>query len=232
MSTWSWDALVRLLNIAVIDIALSGDNAIVIGMAAASLPRSQRKWAIVFGGACAIALRIGLTAFASFLMGIPYLAAVGGLVLVWVVYRLLKLDAGSEEEKKVKEAGNLRQAILLIAVADFMMSLDNVIAVAGSAHGSFFLLMAGLLLSMPLLLTAGGFISALIDKARWLIYLGAFAISFTAARMVFQDKAIEARFPVPETLVTLASLFAGLLIPAACWLLNRALAPRDSSNAA
>ena len=128
-------------------------------------------------------------------MLVPFLSAAGGLVLVWVVYRLLKPGrARTEAGSRTKEAAGFRQAILLIVAADFMMSLDNVIAVAGSAHGSIFLLVAGLLISMPLLMTAGGLISALIDKARWLVYVGAAAISFTAARMVFEDKAVDARF--------------------------------------
>jgi YjbE family integral membrane protein len=122
-----------------------------------------------------------LTSVATLLMLVPFLSAIGGLVLVWVVYRLLKPGAGNAIEAGLKEAKSFRQAIFLIVAADFMMSLDNVIAVAGSAHGSIFLLIAGLLISMPLLMTAGGLISGLIDKARWLVYVGAAAISFTAA---------------------------------------------------
>ncbi len=223
----SWDAWVRLLDIAVIDIALSGDNAIVIGMAAAALPRGQRHWAILFGGGCAIALRIALTSMATLLMLVPFLAAAGGVVLVWVVYKLLRSDLGEEGEGdgEARRAATFRQAILLIAVADFMMSLDNVIAVAGSAHGSVPLLAAGLLLSMPLLLTTGGFISMLIDRMRWLVWAGAFAISFTAARMVFEDRGIQDRLHPAQPLVLLCSAIAGVAIPAACWGLQLRLAP-------
>ncbi len=221
----NWDAWLRLLDIAVIDIALSGDNAIVIGMAAASLPRGQRRWAILFGGGCAIALRIALTSMATLLMLIPFLAAAGGVVLVWVVYQLIRADLGEEGEGEGRRAGSFRQAILLIAVADFMMSLDNVIAVAGSAHGSIPLLAAGLLLSMPLLLTTGGFISMLIDRMRWLVWAGAFAISFTAARMVFEDRGVQNRLHPAQPWVLLCSAVAGLVIPAACRGLQLRLAP-------
>ena len=215
----NWDSWLRLLDIAIIDIALSGDNAIVIGMAAAALPRGQRRRAVIFGGACAIALRIVLTSMATLLMLIPFLAAAGGVVLVWVVYKLLRADLGEEGEGdgEARRAASLRQAILLIAVADFMMSLDNVIAVAGTASGSIPLLVAGLLLSMPLLLTTGGFISMLIDRMRWLVWAGAFAISFTAARMVFEDRGVESRLHAARPLVLLCSAAAGVLIPAACW---------------
>lgn len=225
----NWDAWLRLLDIAVIDVALSGDNAIVIGMAAAALPPGQRRWAIVFGGACAIALRIALTSMATLLMLIPFLAAAGGVVLVWVVYKLLRADLGEEGEGDAEErrSASFRQAILLIAVADLMMSLDNVIAVAGSAHGSVPLLAAGLLLSMPLLLTTGGFISMLIDRVRWIVWAGAFAISFTAARMVFEDRGVESHLHAGRALVLLCSVAAGILVPAACWgLQSRRVAAR------
>jgi YjbE family integral membrane protein len=221
----NWDFVLRFLNIALIDIALSGDNAIVIGMAAASLPREKRKWAIILGGGLAVVLRIILTSVATLLMLIPYLSAIGGVVLVWVVYKLLKLDVAPEgEADHTKKASNLRQALVLILAADVMMSVDNVIAVAGSAHGSIFLLIAGLLLSMPLLMTTGGFISMLIDKAKWLVYVGAFAISFTAARMVFEDKAIEKQYPLATGVIIAISIVIGVAIPLLFWLFNRSKA--------
>jgi YjbE family integral membrane protein len=216
-----WDQALRFLNITLIDIALSGDNAIVIGMAAATLPRERRTLAILLGGSLAIILRIALTSVATFLLLIPYISAVGGLILVWVVYRLLKPQRHEGEERKPRTAKDFREAIFLIVAADFMMSLDNVIAVAGSAHGSVFLLVAGLLISMPLLMTAGGLISSLIDRARWLIYLGAAAISFTASRMVFEDKAIDSLIHAGKSLVLVVSVAAALAIPAVFALVGR-----------
>lgn len=217
-----WDFILRFLNITLIDLVLSGDNAIVIGIAAASLPPEKRKWAIVMGGSVAIGLRILLTSIATMLMLVPFLSAAGGLVLIWVAYKLLKLDVNkSEDEKKTKEASNFRQAILLILTADFMMSLDNVIAVAGSAHGSIILLIAGLLISMPLLMTTGGAISMLIDRFKWLVYAGAFAIVFTAARMVFEDKMIEAQFPLPTPVVLVAAASVGMIVPSGFVWFNR-----------
>lgn len=218
----TWDFILRFLNITLIDLALSGDNAIVIGMAAASLPRQKRKWAILIGGAGAIGLRILLTSVATLLMKIPLISAVGGVVLIWVAYKLLKLEVGGpEEEKKASEARNFRQAITLILAADFMMSLDNVIAVAGAAHGSVVLLIAGLLISMPLLMTTGGFISVLIDRFGWLVFVGAFAITFTASRMVFEDRFIDARFHQPGWVVMTVSVAVGLLVPSFFVWLNR-----------
>jgi predicted tellurium resistance membrane protein TerC len=135
-------------------------------------------------------------------------------VLIWVAYKLLRLDVeNGNGDKQAKEAKNFRQAVLLILTADFMMSLDNVIAVAGAAHGHIILLVAGLLLSMPLLMTSGGFISLLIDRFKWLIFLGAFAITFTATRMIFEDRFVEARFHQPVWVALMVAAIAGVVLP-------------------
>lgn len=225
----SWDFFLRFLNIILIDLALSGDNAIVIGMAAASLPWDRRRWAIIIGGAGAIGLRILLTSIATLLMLMPLLSAAGGIALIWVAYRLLRLNvADGEDGRERKQAKGLRQAVVLILVADFMMSLDNVIAVAGAAHGSIALLIVGLLLSMPLLLAGGGAVSVLIDKFRWLVFVGAFAITFTATRMVFEDRFIDARFHQPMSVTLATAVLVGLMVPAFFVWLNRQRAKVDA----
>jgi YjbE family integral membrane protein len=223
--SFSWDFMLRFLNITLIDLALSGDNAIVIGMAVATLPKQRRNLAILIGGGLAIALRVTLTAVASYILLIPFLSAAGGLALVWVVYKLLRLDGGDEDSSKT--AGNFRQAIGLIIAADFMMSLDNVLAVAGSAHGNIVLLVAGLLISMPLLMVSGGFISMLMNKAKWLVYVGAAAISFTAVRMVFEDRMVASRLTLAPSLVVVIALAGAFLIPGAFAVLNRKLNRED-----
>lgn len=228
---WGWDFVVRFLTITLIDLALSGDNALVIGMAAASLPRKDRKRAIIFGAGCAIVLRIILTTIASLLMRVPLISAIGGVVLFWVTWRLLKVDThDTESHDKANVKRNFRQAIFLIITADFMMSLDNVIAVAGSAgsgSGSEILLIAGLLLSMPLLMVTGGAISMLIDKLRWLPYLGAAVISFTGTRMIFDDRFIEPRLQLPTTIVIITSIIVGIGITALFTWLNHRKQKKD-----
>ncbi|MBI4180343.1 MAG: YjbE family putative metal transport protein [Chloroflexi bacterium] len=212
--SWSWGFVLRSLSITLIDLALSGDNAIVIGMAAACLPGRRRKWAIMVGGGLAILLRISLVTIVTLLMQIQLLSAIGGCALFWVSWKLLRMDIGSaiEKEKEANQAQNFRQAILIILVADFMMSLDNVIAIAGLAHGQIVLLIVGLLISMPLLMTTGGVISALSDKFRWLIYLGSAVIIFTGSRMIFEDRFIEARLPVPAVISLTVSVFMGIAL--------------------
>lgn len=221
---WTWDFILRFLTITIIDLALSGDNAIVIGMAAASLPRERRKWAIVFGGGLAIVLRIALCTAATLLMRIPLLSAVGGFVLFWIAWKLLRMnvsEAGKEGEKKAKQANNFRQAIVIILMADFMMSLDNIIAIAGTAHGEVFLIVLGLVISMPLLMVSGGAISLLIDKFKWLIFVGAAVIIFAGTRMIFEDNFIVSRFPVPTAIVLAVSALIGIGVTALIVWINR-----------
>jgi YjbE family integral membrane protein len=230
----NWDTIVGFINIVIIDLALSGDNAIVIGMAAASLPRSQRMKAIIFGGACAIVLRIALTAAATTLMKFTLISAIAGTVLYWVAWKLLKMDVEQEEPEgeanKTKEAKNFRQAIILILMADFMLSLDNVLAVAGAAHQNYVLLIIGLLISMPLLMTTGGFISRLIDKFKWLPILGAAVICFTATRMILEDKFIEPKIGLSTTVITIISVAAAFVITGGIMLINKMLAGKKAKE--
>jgi YjbE family integral membrane protein len=221
---WSWDFLVRFFSITLIDLSLSGDNAIVIGMAAASLPKRERKWAVVFGGSLAIVLRILLTTIASLLMELPLLSAAGGSVLFWVAWKLMRLEVNeseSEENLKSKRSKNFQQAIILIVTADFMMSLDNIIAVAGTAHGDIFLLIMGLLLSMPLLMGTGGAVSLLIDRFKWLILAGAAVIVFAGTRMIFEDRFVESRLHMPSSIVLTISVLIGIGLPALFFRLNK-----------
>ncbi|MDO8673759.1 MAG: TerC family protein, partial [Dehalococcoidia bacterium] len=120
--------------------------------------------------------------------------------------------------------------IVLILTADFMMSIDNVIAVAGAAHGSYVLLIAGLLISMPLLMTTGGAISMLIDKFKWLVFVGAAAICFTGIRMALEDKFVESRIHLPGGVVFAIAVAAGLLIPALFTWLNRRRSPKSGAR--
>lgn len=220
----NWEFIAGFLQIVVIDLTLSGDNAIVIGMAAASLAPNLRVKAIVIGGACAIGLRIALTLVATNLMKIDLLSAVAGAVLFWVAWKLLKMDISSEEaseEKHHKTAGNFRQAIFIILTADFMMSLDNVLSVAGAAHGDTWLLIIGLLISMPLLMTTGGLISRLIDKFKWIPFLGAAVISYVGMDMILTDRFLDKYIDFSHLLTIAISIAFGLLFPTIIFLINK-----------
>src|SRR5262249_41664764 len=154
--------LSAILRIVVIDLVLSGDNAVVIGMAAHRLEPKQRRTAILFGGAAAIVLRISLTAIAALLMQISGLRLIGGLLLIWIGFKLLAQEEESHEGIKV--AASMKDAIITILVADFIMSLDNVLAVAGASEGNLGLLLFGLILSMAILMFVGNLVADLINK--------------------------------------------------------------------
>jgi YjbE family integral membrane protein len=173
-----------ILSIIIINIILSGDNAVVIAMASRRLPPTQRKRAIIYGGAGAIVLRIVFTAIASVMLRIPLLQTVGGLALVWVSWRLLREEGGEQEIDAATTVWGAFQTILL---ADFLMSLDNILAIGGASHGSFSLLLFGLLASMPIILIGSSFIATLMNRFPWLSIVGAIILTITAARMVVDD---------------------------------------------
>ena len=176
------------LTIILIDLVLSGDNAVVIGMAAHRLPRQQRKFAILFGAGVAIVLRIGLTAVATVLLQLPWLRLIGGALLFYIGFKLLK----EEEEAHEGTGGSERlfEAISTIVIADVVMSVDNILGVAAAAHGDFGLLIFGLVLSMAIMLVGGNLISSMIDRLWWLVYIGSAVIVWTGAEMLVADPAI------------------------------------------
>ena len=183
--------LYSLLRIIIIDLVLSGDNAVVIGMAAHRLPPDQRKKAILFGGGAAIAMRITLTAIAALLLQISGLQLLGGVLLIWIAFKLLKEEEESHEG--VKAASSMREAIITILIADLVMSTDNVLGVAGASEGSIALLLFGLILSMAILMWMGSMVANLINRFAWLSYLGAAVIAWTGALMIFEDPLLVKR---------------------------------------
>jgi YjbE family integral membrane protein len=190
-----------LVGIVLINIVLSGDNAIVIGMAAHNLPDKQRKTAILIGGVGAIGLRCILTVVATLLLAIPAVRLIGGLLLLYVAYSLMQQE--DEDEHHVKASVTLQSAIITILVADFAMSLDNVLGVAACANGDFVLLIVGLLISMAIILFAGGIIATLMDKLSWLVYVGAALIVFLGAEMILSDQLLRGFVTIPEVELTI-----------------------------
>jgi YjbE family integral membrane protein len=186
--------LASLIRIVIIDLALSGDNAVVIGMAAHRLPPKQRKTAILIGGAAAIGLRIILTIIAAFLLLVPGLELVGGLLLIWIGFRLLEQEEESHEGIKV--ASTMREAITTILIADFIMSTDNVLGVAGASEGNIGLLFFGLALSMAILMFMGNLVAELLNRFWWLAYVGSGVIAWTGTVMVIKDPLIGRYLPV------------------------------------
>ena len=185
--------LASLLRIVIIDLALSGDNAVVIGMAAHRLPPKQRKTAILIGGGAAIGLRIVLTIIAAFLLLVPGLELVGGLLLIWIGFRLLEQEEESHEGIKV--ASNMKEAVTTILIADFIMSTDNVLGVAGASEGNIGLLFFGLVLSMAILMFMGNLVAELLNRFWWLAYVGSGVIAWTGTLMFIKDPLIGRYLP-------------------------------------
>lgn len=179
------ELLGSVFSIILINLTLSGDNAVVIGMAAHRLPARQRKMAVIIGSVGAIVLRLILTAVAALLLQIPYLKVAGGLLLAWIAFTLLKEE--EEEAEGVGGAGSFREAIRTIIVADFIMSVDNILGVAAASRGNMTLLIFGLIVSMIVVMAAGSAVAAMIDKFWWLVYVGSGVIAWIAIEMILTD---------------------------------------------
>lgn len=170
-----------------IDIILSGDNAVVIALAARSLPEHQQKRAVFWGAGVAVGLRVALAAVAVQLLRLPYLKIAGGAMLLWIAVKLLLPES---DEADVEPADHMWAAIKTIVVADFVMSLDNVVAVAAAAKGSVMLLALGLIISIPLVVFGASMLMKLMERWPVIITIGAGILGWTALDMAITDAVI------------------------------------------
>ncbi len=179
------DFWIGLLKIVWINIILSGDTAVVIAMAARSLPPHQQRTAVLFGSGAAVVLRIALTVVAAKLLALPYLQIVGGLLLLWIGTQLLSEEEEGEGEDK--EYGSMLAAVRTILLADLVMSLDNVIAVAAAAQGSMVLLILGLAISIPLVIFGSTLMIKLMERFPIIVMLGAALIGWVGGETIVSD---------------------------------------------
>lgn len=181
-----------LFAIVIIDLVLAGDNAIVIALAARRLPKQLQKKAIVWGTVGAIAVRTAMTLAVVALLKIPGLQAAGGLLLVWIAYKLLATDEERDADGMLRQPiSNFWSAIRTIVIADTVMGLDNVLGVAGAAQGSFLLVVLGLLISVPIMVWGSTLILRIVDRFPVIIYLGSGVLAWTAAKMLIQERMLE-----------------------------------------
>ncbi len=184
------EQVIIFFQIVFIDLVLAGDNAIIIGMVASQFPLDKRKKIIIFGIGAAVILRIILTLLTAYLLQIKGLRLIGGLALLYIVYKLyvdvIKHQSDNENQIKVDNSSFLK-AIWTILIADFTMSLDNVLGVAGAAKDHYFLLVFGLVLSIVLMATAATLISSWIKKYKWIGWLGLIAILVVAIELIYTD---------------------------------------------
>ena len=187
---FSPEQITILLQIIFIDLVLAGDNAIIIGMVASQFPPDQRKKIIFWGIGGAVILRIILTLITAYLLQITGLRLIGGLLLLYIVYKLYTdviKNSGNEESNIKVDNSSFFKAIFTVLLADFTMSLDNVLGVAGAAKDHYGLLVFGLVLSIILMATAATLISNWIKKYKWIAWLGLFAILIVALDLIYTD---------------------------------------------
>lgn len=184
----AWEWFVAIFYIVWIDIVLAGDNAVVIALAVRNLPPQQRKLGILCGAGAAVLLRTALTAVTTQLLLVPYLKLVGGLLILWIAFKLLR--QGEEDEGSGKGATSLWGAVWMILVADVTMSLDNVMAVGGAAGGSYTLIVFGLALSIPLVVFGSNLISRLMARYQVIVFVGAAILGKVAGEMIFTDRVV------------------------------------------
>ena len=222
--------LAKFAQIVLTDLVLAGDNALVIALATRSLPPSQRFWGQIFGAGGAVGLRVLFVFLITWLTSIPILQLVAGVVLLWVAWKLVRpqedaLEAAGHPDHAGKHAASsLWHAIRLIIVADVIMSLDNVIAIAGiakegsdSPHGEMGLVIFGLLLSIPLVICGSTLISKLMSRFRWVIWLGGGVLGHVAGKIIFQDPRMLGWLGVPATTAMPETEIGRLLDASAPW---------------
>ncbi|TQS70664.1 TerC family protein [Ornithinibacillus gellani] len=210
------EALIALLKIIAIDIVLSGDNAVVIAMATKGLPKEQQNKAIFIGTGGAVILRILFAVVIVYLLKIPFVHLIGGLLLLWIAYNVLVED---KQEKEVQAAGSLMKAVGTIVVADAIMSLDNVVAIAGAASGHISMIAIGVAVSIPIMIFGSKLIVRMLDRYAWIAYIGAGILAWTAGEMITGDQFMVDLFhfrngPVEYVfigLLTFAVLFIGYM---------------------
>jgi YjbE family integral membrane protein len=208
---FSVEFLSALISIIIIDLVLAGDNAIVIGLAARNLPKHQQKQAIIWGTVGAIVIRALATLAVVWLLKIPGLLLVGGILLVWIAYKLLIEEKGHD----VEAGSSMWEAIRTIIIADALMGLDNVLAVAGAAHGSFLLVILGLLISVPIVVWGSTLILKWIERFPIIVTIGAGILAWTASKMIVDEPFLKEYFANPfvkygfELLVVAGVVIAG-----------------------
>jgi YjbE family integral membrane protein len=208
-------------EIIVIDLLLSGDNAVVIALACRSLPLDQRKKGVMLGVIGAIGLRVALTFFALELLNLPYLRLIGALMLLWIGVKLIQPE-DEHGENDIPADTRLFGAVKTIITADFIMSLDNVLGVAAAAHGNALLLVFGLLVSIPLIAWSSQLVLKLIDRFPFIIYTGGALLGYVAGEMLVSDALLKPLVEAQQYLHSLTPVFCALLVlVAGKWLAMR-----------
>jgi YjbE family integral membrane protein len=214
---FNWEFLTSLFSIIMINVVLSGDNAVVIAMAVRSLPRAQRQKGILIGAAGAVLLRIILTFFVARFLETPYLKVIGGLLILWLAVKLF-VDVNPENEVD-REASTIWQALKIIVIADVTMSLDNMLGVGAASKGNLLLLIFGLTTSIPIMIFTSNLLSMLMDKYPIIITIGAALLGKVGAEMIVTDSVMAPFMPQGELFIFLVEGLAaiGVIVIGKLW---------------
>jgi YjbE family integral membrane protein len=220
---------VRLFGIGVLNLLLSGDNALVIALAVRALPPRQRVLGQIWGALGAVALRVAFVAIVTLLLRVPFLQLVGGLLLLWISIKLVQPEGG--EADGTRHGSSVWEAVWIIIVADITMSLDNVLAIAAAAKGEMILVIIGIALSLPIVIWGAGLLARLMNRYAWIVWLGGGFLAYVAVEMVFEDKAIVAWLGMTgERLKLPVAVAVGAVVAGVGWWLSRrphAAVPED-----
>jgi len=193
---FNWEFLVAVVSIVIIDLVLAGDNAVVIAMAVKNLHGRERKLGIILGSGGAVLVRVLCTFLVAQLLNMSFVKLAGGLVIFWIAVKLL--TEGTKEESHAKEATTLWGALWVIIVADLSMGIDNMLAVGAASHGNLFLLLFGLLLSIPMVVLLSTWLSAIMDRYPIILWIGAAVLGKVGGQMVVTDPWVKGLFAVPK----------------------------------
>ena len=211
---------VRLLGIGVLNLLLSGDNALVIALAVRALPKRKQVQGQIWGAVGAILLRLVFVGIVSVLLRIPLLQLAGGLLLVWIAVKLVRPETAGDSQ--VRRSSSLWEAIWIIIVADVTMSLDNVLAIAATAHGDFLLVMFGIGLSLPIVIWGAGLLALLMNRFTWIVWLGGGLLGYVAGEMLIDDPVIQRWLGDGATVLRyVVPVGIGAVITALGWWLGR-----------
>lgn len=210
------------------DLLLAGDNAIVIALAARNLPQKYRTRAIIFGTLGAIVARVILTFFLSTLLQINGVGVVGGALLYYIAWRLLIDDKGQDSDQK--PASSFWEAIKIIIIADVVMALDNVLAIAGAARGDLTLIVIGLVISIPIVIAGSSLILKLLDRAKWLVLFGSGLLSAIAGRIILDDPWMQGNIQLSNTLEWTLILGVAGSVTALAWVAKNRASSQQQNN--
>ncbi|OGP83142.1 MAG: tellurium resistance protein TerC [Deltaproteobacteria bacterium RBG_16_58_17] len=217
---FTWEFFAAVMSIVFIDLVLAGDNAVVIAMAVKNLPGRQRLWGIALGAGGAVVVRVICTFLVAQLLNMQFIKLVGGAVIIWIAVKLL--TEGAKEECRDHECGSIWQALWIIIVADMSMGIDNMLAVGAASHGNLFLLLFGLMLSIPFVVFMSNMLSKLMDRYPIILWAGAAILGKVGGEMMITDPWVHGLLNPPKWVEYAVMVFFVLFVCGLSkWLLNR-----------